>query len=273
MEYLEKYLTTGEFAKICQVPKHVLFHYDDIGLFTPAIVKENGYRFYSYHQYDTFSLITALKKLGMPLRDIKVYLDQRTPELLLSLLEEKSNSVAEQIKKLESMQEMIESVRATTKKGLSANFGQVTLQELPEETLLRSAPLENAEHDGFTSFMQDYARFCSDHDVAITDNVGTMLSVENIRAKNYLLTSYLYAKTQLPKGTPSVVMRPAGIYLTAYHRGRYLENGRIYEMILRYAEKNHLRLGRWAYEESLLYDPAVKSEDDYVTLMLVETVL
>ena len=30
-----KPLTTGEFAKICNVKKHTLFHYDDIGLLKP----------------------------------------------------------------------------------------------------------------------------------------------------------------------------------------------------------------------------------------------
>ena len=52
-----KYLTAGEFAKICDIPKHVLFHYDDIGLFQPEYKAENGYRYYSYRQYDTFLVI------------------------------------------------------------------------------------------------------------------------------------------------------------------------------------------------------------------------
>lgn len=69
----KKYLTAGQFAKICGVEKHVLFHYDEIGLFQPVMVNENGYRYYSYHQYDTFSVITKLKKMGMPLKDIKVF--------------------------------------------------------------------------------------------------------------------------------------------------------------------------------------------------------
>ena len=82
----EKYFTTGEFAKICHVEKHVLFHYDEIGLFKPAVVKENGYRYYSYHQYDTFAVIRTLKRLGTSLRDIKIYLEQRDPCLFLELL-------------------------------------------------------------------------------------------------------------------------------------------------------------------------------------------
>lgn len=34
----KKYLTAGQFAKICSVEKHVLFHYDEIGLFKPVMI-------------------------------------------------------------------------------------------------------------------------------------------------------------------------------------------------------------------------------------------
>ena len=40
----ELYFTTGEFAEILGVKKHTLFHYDEIGLFSPAVKEENGYR-------------------------------------------------------------------------------------------------------------------------------------------------------------------------------------------------------------------------------------
>lgn len=49
-----KPLSTGEFAKICNVKKHTLFHYDDIGLLKPDYYDENGYRFYSYSQLNLF---------------------------------------------------------------------------------------------------------------------------------------------------------------------------------------------------------------------------
>ncbi len=63
----ELYFTTGEFARILGVGKHTLFHYDEIGLFSPAIKEENGYRYYFVWQMDTFEVIRALQKLGMSL--------------------------------------------------------------------------------------------------------------------------------------------------------------------------------------------------------------
>lgn len=62
-ENREKYFTTGEFARICNVPKHVLFHYDEIGLFKPSIVKENQYRYYSIISMILLLLLLFLKVL------------------------------------------------------------------------------------------------------------------------------------------------------------------------------------------------------------------
>ena len=72
-------LRAADFAHICGTNKRTLHHYDQIGLFAPALRGENGYRYYSQEQYDVFMVIAALKELGMPLLDIKAYLDRRDP--------------------------------------------------------------------------------------------------------------------------------------------------------------------------------------------------
>lgn len=62
------YMTTGEFAKLMGVTKETLFHYDEIGLFCPECVTENGYRQYSVNQVEVMNTILLLKELGMPLK-------------------------------------------------------------------------------------------------------------------------------------------------------------------------------------------------------------
>ena len=42
----DKYLTTVEFAKIMNVTKNTLFHYDKIGLLSPEVNLHNDYRYY-----------------------------------------------------------------------------------------------------------------------------------------------------------------------------------------------------------------------------------
>ena len=58
-----KYFSTGEFAKLCKVHKKTLFHYDEIGLFKPEKVMNNGYRYYSVYQLEAFNVISTLKIL------------------------------------------------------------------------------------------------------------------------------------------------------------------------------------------------------------------
>ena len=59
------YFTTGEFAKLVNVTKHTLFYYDEVGVFSPIIRKENDYRFYAVEQIEVFEVILTLKELGM----------------------------------------------------------------------------------------------------------------------------------------------------------------------------------------------------------------
>ena len=40
-------ISSGEFARMCNVSRELLIHYDKIGLLKPKEVRENGYRYYS----------------------------------------------------------------------------------------------------------------------------------------------------------------------------------------------------------------------------------
>ena len=93
-----KPLTTGEFAKICNVKKHTLFHYD-----------ENGYRFYSYSQLNLFYFISMMKELGMSLDEIKFYLNSRTPEQMEELFTSKINQISNEIKRLKENKRILKS--------------------------------------------------------------------------------------------------------------------------------------------------------------------
>lgn len=103
----ELYFTTGEFARILGVKKHTLFHYDQIGLFSPALKEENGYRYYFVWQMDVFEVIKALQKLGMPLEEIKEYIENRSPERFMKMMDEKEKQIDREIEHLKQMKRFI----------------------------------------------------------------------------------------------------------------------------------------------------------------------
>ncbi len=124
-EDVRKYFTTGEFAKLCRVKKQTLFHYDEIGLLSPEIKKANGYRYYSYHQFELFQVIGLFKEAGLPLKQIKPLLTDKTPEGIITLLKEKSSEIESKIKKLEHLQGMSMTIfiMILKRNGIRAIFG------------------------------------------------------------------------------------------------------------------------------------------------------
>lgn len=82
----------GEFARVCNTKISVLRHYDREGLLVPDYIDRfTGYRYYTGEQVDTFLKISALKKAGFSLTEIKALLAQEMGrEELLQLFEQKA---------------------------------------------------------------------------------------------------------------------------------------------------------------------------------------
>ena len=57
--------SSGEFAKLTGVNKRTLHYYNEIGLFRPEIIGENGYHYYTCFQFTELELILTLRKIGL----------------------------------------------------------------------------------------------------------------------------------------------------------------------------------------------------------------
>jgi MerR family transcriptional regulator, thiopeptide resistance regulator len=73
-----------EFAKLTGVTVKALHHYDRVGLLEPRRTRA-GYRLYSAADRDRLEQITALKFVGLPLRQIKTLLDRRSASMVDAL--------------------------------------------------------------------------------------------------------------------------------------------------------------------------------------------
>lgn len=265
----KSHFTTGEFAKICNIEKHVLFHYDEIGLFQPALVKENGYRYYSYHQYDTFCMITVLKNLGMPLKDIKVYLQTRSPELFLVLLKEKEQEVQREIKNLLRTQEYIQSMRQSTIEALSSSPEYVEVKHLKEERLLISRDVTSLENTTFRDFTKEYVNFYNHHSLSQVNRVGSMIKMKDLYEEEYANFACLYIRTKKRSGR-NIYVRKEQDYLVTYHHGPYENINIAYDRLFQYALDHHISLKGFAFEEYILSDIALKDVSQYVTMIIME---
>ena len=87
----------GEFARICNTKISVLRHYDKAGLLIPDYVdKFTGYRYYSEEKILVFMQITALKKAGFTLLEIKKILSSdHSSKKILSLFKNKKTELTQ----------------------------------------------------------------------------------------------------------------------------------------------------------------------------------
>ena len=53
----ENYFSIGEFASLFGVSKQTLFYYERNKILMPALIEENGYRYYALEQYFIFDII------------------------------------------------------------------------------------------------------------------------------------------------------------------------------------------------------------------------
>jgi DNA-binding transcriptional MerR regulator len=85
----------GRFSRLTGVGVKALRHYDEVGLLVPAAVDdETGYRFYSADQVDRAEAIRLLRRLDMPLDEIRSTLASEDPVALRAALVSHQRQIA-----------------------------------------------------------------------------------------------------------------------------------------------------------------------------------
>ncbi len=87
----KSYMTIKDFSRITGIKCETLRYYDKIGLFSPELRGDNGYRYYTQNQLTISYLIISLREVGISIDEIKKYIDIRTPEQMFSLFSKQKN--------------------------------------------------------------------------------------------------------------------------------------------------------------------------------------
>lgn len=260
----QNYFTTGEFAKLCNVKKQTLFHYDELGIFSPEIKTDNGYRYYSFVQLETFLVISILKELGMPLNLIKNYLDHRSPSELIELLEKQKTVIADKIAELQNMHHLIERKIQMAQDACTINPNEIVLKFLPAAYLVRTPTKNMDKEKNIAISLSQHIHYCKQHNICSSSITGEILSFEDI--KNDIYTHYTYFYTTLDEESYAHhnFVKEAGLYLIAHHEGGYYTLPKTYKKILNFLDEHHLNVKSAFYEDVLLDDLSVDGYENYV---------
>lgn len=260
----EQYLSTGEFAKLAGATKHTLFHYDEIGLLCPEVRLRNKYRFYTFQQLDVYEVISTLRELGMPLKEIKEYLDTRTPDSLLNLFEKEDRIIEEHIERLRKIQEWISVKKQCILEGIEAEPGKIKVVYEAGKYLIQAEACSNEEL-GWAVEMGKLWDYCDAHGINSPYGIGFKQNLSDISKGIYNKYPIIYELTDEKPKEIEAEEKQAGMYLTAYHKGKWQEIGDTYSKIVAYMKQNKIVSGPYFYEDYLLDGLSVKDEEEYIT--------
>ncbi len=267
MKNEQAYLTTGEFAKLCHITKHTLFHYNDIGIFMPQYIDENGYRYYHVLQYDTFCTIAQLRAIGMALTDIKSYLENRSPLNLINLCKDQETAIDLQIKQLKQIKKNLSITRNSISHAIESS-NDFFIQTEPQEHLILSQSLSSADDLKMTLVFGDLLH---ENGEMIFQNISGMIhQTTDLLHRDYNQKYWFYLRTSCKKKECNCEIKPTGSYLTTYHHGSYSSLYKTYKQIFNYAKKQSLTLGNYFYQEMVIGDWATKNENEYVLKVSVK---
>ncbi|GAA0086378.1 MerR family transcriptional regulator [Clostridium sp. CTA-7] len=235
-------LTTGEFAKLCNVSKDTLFHYDKLKILSPLKKGDNGYRYYSTDQIESFYVISILKELDVSLKDIKNYINNKTPYNLIDLLKLQLNEVENKIKYLNGIKKAITYKIEKIEKSSSINNSDIFIKEFDSEYLVVNSKMQFIDTAKLSKEITNLFDYCKSNGIQTSYEVGSMTSVSEIDKQLTQQYFQLFVKAFNKSVNSKLIKKQAGRYLITYHKGGYESASHYYKKIYDYAIKNSLKL-------------------------------
>ncbi len=244
------YFTAGELANIFGISKQTLLYYDRMGLFSPAFVSENGYRHYNMNQYMDLEVILRLRSLNISIALIKQYLQNRSKEDFVTILESKRKESEEIIRENQEILKIINSFSANISVEKQTPFAQPLLTWRKERKLC--ATLTTDAYNGKDRIMlfTRHAEQTFENNNVLDKTVGWIIEREAFLKRQPIrntIAFFSYAPDkyeepeELEEGT-EIYTLPVGLYVEVYFKGTFYENAKLVsENIEKFLEANDLQ--------------------------------
>ncbi|MEG0373277.1 MAG: MerR family DNA-binding transcriptional regulator [Enterococcus sp.] len=271
---MKKYLTISEMAKYAGISRRTLIYYDQIDLFKPAKIGDNGYRYYGIDQYFELDVILLLKNLDVALEDIHIFLKNRNVDYVLSGFIRQKQKVDEQIATLNTIRHSLDSYieRYSTLKDF--DLESITYSYREAESFVIS---ETIEHFDDIDSVQIYGRFYSSvesNDLFSGYPIGFLVDgsafyEENFHAAPYRALVKIPADRLQIYDEQRVVQRPAGYYVSGFMKDEIHHINTFNNRFRNYLKENDLELNGDIWE--LLWQDEATSEqpEDQVFEVLI----
>lgn len=261
--------TIGELSNLFNFSTQTLRYYDKINLFKPQIIDvENGYRYYTYEQFQDLRTIIYLKHMGISLKKISNHLSTKDTKYLLNLLQERKETIEEEIYNLSKMDRQLEFKIATIQSSMcDVDLNVVTLKEFPDRYIYSMDVEFNINEMGECLEMLIRKIFImkKKYPGLVAENCGIKISQEDLINKDFKLYNSIFMLQDEGKHDKIIEIIPSGTFACIYHKGPYNQMFKTYEFITKYLDSNNYIINGDGFEIASLDIKFTSSQKEYFT--------
>ena len=267
------YLTTKEFADLAGVSKQTLIYYDAENILPPVFRDQNGYRYYDYRQIDLIVTIQALQAIGLSIKEIRTYMEQRNAKMTYKLFHSQVEKLIQKQKDLLHTIQLMTMKCSVIEKAELVTPNMVYVEYHPTTYLIKSKYIPfDSDTSSQYKILSEHLKYRRDNNYHYGREIAGIAYWKKTLEMQRQTTNYSHYYTVIDEKTPpalsandSIDIKHAGNYLTIYHKGPYTDTYKSYPLFEEYANIHHLKLYDFSYEESLIDEVTEALPENYIT--------
>ncbi len=260
---MQKNYKIGELAKLFKISTDTLRFYEKEGLLIPKR-ESNGYRMYSIFDIWKLNVISTMKSLGVELKDIKVFLNDRSVQKEKEILELELDYLEDKIKHLEYQKiELTNRLNLLNDATNNTTYNEVQIEVLQNRKIIYLDYEFTNDNEIDLAFSSLSQRF-DDIIYFFNRDFGMILPLEKVLIGKYneYRRGFLIVDDNMEKYDTTI---DAGKCLIFRHRGPYENIDIAYSKILAFAKSNNLELSSEVIERYLIDRNQTSRPDEYLT--------
>lgn len=260
---MKTYYKINEISKLYNIGQDSLRYYEKLGILKP-IRDNNNYRRYTTTDIYRLNVIRDLRSLGFSMQTIKTYIENRSVEESLALMQKEDVVINRKIQELYQMKKDIIRRQASLKASMHLRMEELQICILPERkcvSLKTDMKYDDMEYQ-LIKLSKEYEK----NIYTIGNfNTGYFLNVEN--RNNIQPVSVFIADECLSEYEFSI---PNGHYLTMYYKGERDKHYEHVKKMLAYCDEHHYLLGTHMMEFIIIDTHETKNKDEFITQLQIE---
>ena len=235
---MKNLFTIGEMADLFGINIRTLRYYDEIGILHPETADpDTGYRYYSTRQFERLNTIKYLRALGVSLKKIALFFENRDVDIMLDLLKEQKAETQAKISELTQIEQKLEYRLKALEDAVHTQCGEIrTLHFDQRQIAYLRKDIRLGEDLEFS--LRELERANTLEPVMFLGKVGVSLSSSNLKARKFESFSGIFVlleKEDHFMGEEQYLQ--AGDYVSVRFSGTHREASQYYMQLLEYMDR------------------------------------